>query len=181
MNSKRRVKRAARLTITCFIATGAYAAPNVATAPKPTAIVTRAWTEGPVKMTSEAAAQEQVILGAASDGHALWRNNSGACTDDRGRQVRYGLGNTSKKFNEVWKSPDLVGPTHMTIQPHHVGRTVAIFTGVEMKRPGWVYRATEREVAQANCLGDVIKYGGIGMFCTSLEGYRHEVQSFIAR
>lgn len=119
-------------------------------------------------MTTEAVPQSQVILRASQMGFALWRNNSGAVTTDDGRHIRFGLGNESAKFNKVWKSPDLVG-----IGPN--GR----FLAVEMKRPGWVYRGTAHEVAQANALNMFNDLGGIGFFCTSVEEFENEIRRVI--
>ena len=109
---------------------------------------------------SEARVQSQIRLAAPKLGYSLWRNNSGAYSDDNGRVIRYGLANDSKQFNAVFKSSDLIG-----IGPH--GRFVA----VEVKKPGWTKPSNAREIAQSNFLGDVNKRGGIGMFATSAEQY----------
>lgn len=104
-------------------------------------------------MTSEAAVQAALQIEAARRGLTLWRNNSGACVAQDGRQVRYGLGNTSSKINAVFKSSDLIG-----IGPG------GLFMAVECKEPGWRYRGTEREVAQLAFLDVVRAAGGIGLF-----------------
>jgi hypothetical protein len=57
----------------------------------------------------------------AIDGLPLWRNNVGF---DRERKVHYGLG---------LGSPDLVGILPIIIEPRHVGRTLGVFVGVEVK------------------------------------------------
>lgn len=57
----------------------------------------------------------------AVDGLPLWRNNVGF---DRERRVHYGLG---------LGSPDLVGILPVVIEPRHVGRTLGVFVGVEVK------------------------------------------------
>ena len=98
------------------------------------------------------------VVRASEMGGALWRNNSGACFDQTGRMVRYGLGNVSKKLNDVWKMPDYCG-----IAPG------GQFAGIEWKRPGWVYRATPREVAQLNAILNVRALGGVAGFATSIE------------
>lgn len=116
---------------------------------------------GPVEDgASESRVQSQCRLAAAELGYSLWRNNAGACTDDTGRVIRYGLGNDSAKLWEVWKSADLIG-----IGPH--GR----FVSAEIKKPGWTKPTNDRERAQANHLGNVNKLGGIGMFITSPAQY----------
>ena len=103
----------------------------------------------------------------------LWRNNSGAATDDRtGRVIRFGLGNTSPRINAVFKSPDYVGITTIIVQPHHVGQRMGLFTGLEMKRPGWhLTPGDARGQAQNNFLTVVNNSGGIGRFITDPQNY----------
>lgn len=110
----------------------------------------------------ETAAVARIRLDASADGVTLWRNNSGVMLQPAsargmtGRPVRFGLGNESSAFNRIMKSSDLIG-----IAPG--GRFVAI----EVKREGWTYKGTEREVAQQNFLLHVIKQGGSACFASS--------------
>lgn len=83
----------------------------------------------------------------------LWRNNSGAFQDTRGRWVRYGLGNDSAALCRHWKSPDLVG-----IAPG--GK----LWGIEVKPSGWRYRGDEHERAQAACHANIRALGGVAGF-----------------
>lgn len=115
---------------------------------------------------SEQHAQGAIRLAAARRGVRLWRNNSGAVTDDTGRLVRYGLGNDSDKINRVFKSSDLIGFTPMTVTAGDVGKPVAVFTAYEMKAPGWKGVRTDRERAQAAFLAVVAAAGGIAKFST---------------
>lgn len=108
---------------------------------------------------SEAAVQAQLRLTAPSVGGTLWRNNQGACLDETGRMVRYGLGNDSKRINAVWKSSDLIGITR------------GVFTAVEVKAPGWSGPRNDRDRAQEAFLNDVNRRGGLGLFATSVEHY----------
>lgn len=117
----------------------------------------------------EAVAQYHVRLAAARRGDYLWRNNVGACRDQSGRMIRYGLANDSERINRVIKSSDLIGFTRVTIAPEHVGRTVAQFTAYEIKRPGWHYAGTEREVAQLAFINLVNANGGRAKFLTGAE------------
>lgn len=107
---------------------------------------------------SEAAVQANIQLEAARRGGALWRNNSGACVDQAGRMVRYGLANTSSRINDVFKSSDLIGMDG-------TGR----FMAVEVKAPGFKGPRSDREKAQGNFLGKVRSMGGIGLFAQSVE------------
>jgi hypothetical protein len=107
---------------------------------------------------SEAAVQNAVRMEAARRGMRLFRNNLGSYIDERGVPVRYGLANESKKINSVVKSSDLIG-----IGPD--GR----FLAYEVKKNGWVYRATDREKAQLAFITFINMMGGRAAFITSPE------------
>jgi len=118
-------------------------------------------------VSNEAVVQQQVQLAMARLGAQVWRNNSGACTDDTGRLIRYGLGNSSAALNAAIKSADLIGITPMTVQAHHVGRTVGVFTALEVKRPGWhLTPGDKRGQAQKRFLDIVVGVGGMAGFVT---------------
>ena len=99
----------------------------------------------------------------------LFRNNRGACYDQTGRLIRYGLANESKAVDKVLKSSDLIGITKMVITPEDVGRVVAVFTSLECKKPGWKFTGTPREVAQDRWINLIRGYGGIARFITDIE------------
>jgi hypothetical protein len=111
---------------------------------------------------SEAVIQQAIRLEASKRGIRLWRNNTGAITTDEGRHVRFGLGNESASLNKSIKFPDLVGITPLYFN----GNTYGIFTGIEVKREGWVYSATPREVAQQAGIQLINSLGGIAYFST---------------
>lgn len=90
-------------------------------------------------------------------GGILWRNNSGATRDVTGREVRYGLGNISKKLNSRLKSSDYIGMTAS-------GRLLAI----EVKPTGWTYRGTSHEIAQLNFIREVQRRGGVAGFAVDV-------------
>lgn len=115
--------------------------------------------------TSEAATQAQIRVEASRLGFAMWRNNNGACKDDTGRMIRFGLGNDSERLNKVWKSADLIG-----IGPG--GRFVAC----EVKRPGWQRPENDRDRAQEAMLLQVNQLGGIGFFATHPQHYIERVK-----
>lgn len=108
---------------------------------------------------SEAAAQSKIRLEASRRGVPLWRNNTGACVDETGRMVRYGLLNDSRGLNDQIKSSDLVG-----INPD-TGRFVA----VECKAPGWTGPRNKREQAQKAFLNLINSYGGQAGFAAGPE------------
>ena len=70
---------------------------------------------------------QQEIRFTLSQGDArLWRNNTGKLQAADGRWVDFGL---------CKGSSDLIGLRQVTIQPHHVGQTLAVFAAVEVKTP----------------------------------------------
>ena len=115
---------------------------------------------------SEAAAQQRVRLEASQKGARLWRNNCGVLEDKTGRPVRYGLANDSPAVNKMIKSSDLIGITPHVVTPQDVGRTLGIFTAIEVKRHGWCFRGQDRETAQLRFIILVLSMGGIGKFST---------------
>lgn len=115
---------------------------------------------------SEAAVQQLVRLEASRLGMRLFRNNVGACKDDTGRVIRYGLCNDSAQMNKAVKSSDLIGIRPVVITPDMMGHTIGQFVAREVKRPGWSYRGTDREVAQQAFGQLILKLGGDFKFCT---------------
>jgi len=78
--------------------------------------------------------------------------------------VRYGLGNDSAQVNSRLKSSDLIGITPVSVN----GNPVGVFTSYEIKKPGWRYTGTPREVAQLRWLELVVSLGGIGKFISDV-------------
>ena len=112
----------------------------------------------------------------------MFRNNSGACTDDKGRLVRYGLGNTSAKVNKKLKSGDLIGFTPITITQEMVGATIAVFTNIEVKTDKFTiresYNENSREWGQNNFNTMVINQGGIAGFARNWSDVDNIINSF---
>lgn len=114
---------------------------------------------------SEKRVQALTALAAARSGNRwLLRNNSGAFEDDTGRQVRFGLGNVSKKFNEHMKSSDLIGIETITITVDMIGQKIGRFYAVECKPEDWKYTGNAREIAQAKFINKVNEMGGKAYF-----------------
>lgn len=113
---------------------------------------------------SEAAIQADIRLAAAKRGDmVLWRNNSGALTDDAGRLIRFGLGNDSAQANKRLKSADLIG----------IHRPSGRFVSIEVKRPGWKHSdASERDRAQAAWAATVAAMGGVALRVTSAQAIK---------
>jgi hypothetical protein len=116
---------------------------------------------------SEAAVQTAVRLEASRVGARLWRQNVGACKDDTGRMIRYGLCNDSAALNKRIKSSDLVGIRPVIITPDMVGHTIGQFIAREIKKPSWHYTGTDREKAQLAFGELVISLGGDFAFANS--------------
>lgn len=135
-------------------------------------------------MTPEQQAQQEVCLAAASLNMRLLRNNRGACKDQHGNYIYYGLGNKKKKKGEIddFLSSDEIGITMVTITPEMVGKTVGIFTAVEVKPKGFKVRAFKigsRERGQQNFLEWVVSMGGFAGFATCSDDLNGIVQHFI--
>lgn len=116
---------------------------------------------------SESDVQARVRLAASQAGDVLWRNNSGVLRDERGVPVRFGLCNDSAQLNAHTKSSDLIGIRRVVVTPDMVGRTVGIFYAREVKRAGWRYTGTPREVAQLRFIEAVVAMGGDAGWATS--------------
>ena len=115
---------------------------------------------------SEAAIQTRVRIAASQAGGRLWRNNVGATQTETGQFIRYGLCNESTAVNRRVKSSDLIGIKPLLITEGHVGAIVGQFVAREVKRGGWKYSATAREVAQLNFINLVDAMGGDAKFTT---------------
>ena len=126
----------------------------------------------PTARLSEAAGAAQIRLAAGRDGVPLFRNNSGAMTDQTGRLIRFGLGNESPALNARWKSSDLIGILPVVVQPSHVGQTLGVFLAVETKKPGWrLTPGDKRGLRLAAFLQSVRGFGGVGGFCCTADDF----------
>ena len=125
-------------------------------------------------MASESVNQQQARLIMARLHCQIWRNNSGACTDDTGRLIRYGLGNDSAQLNKKIKSSDLIGITPTLITAEMVGYHLGVFTALEVKPSGWTLKPSdERGHAQAKFHEIVQQACGFAGFVTDpIDVYR---------
>lgn len=124
-------------------------------------------------MTSEAAIQQAIRLDIARSGIDLWRQNVGACQDQSGRLIRYGLLNDSKAINEKFKSSDLIGIRPILVTSEWVGHTVGVFAAIECKESGWKLRPGDaRGQAQQRFIDLVRAAGGFAGFAQSVDDAR---------
>lgn len=123
-------------------------------------------TPGTSNPVTEAGIMAAVRLEASRKGMRLWRNNVGATYDSNGRFIRFGLANDSQQMNNSIKSGDLIGIRPIVITEDMIGQTVGQFVSREVKRAGWVYSGTQREVAQRAWLDLVTSMGGDAAFVT---------------
>jgi hypothetical protein len=107
-------------------------------------------------MNAETDLQQRIRLAVgALPGFRLWRNNSGKLPDPRtGRWVQFGVASPG--------GSDLIGYRSITITPDMVGRTVAVFTAVEIKTD--TGRATP---AQRHFIDHIRRAGGISAIVRS--------------
>ncbi len=112
--------------------------------------------------------QQRIRLAVGSlSGFRLWRNNSGKLPDPRtGRWVQFGVASPG--------GSDLIGYRSIVITPDMVGRTVAVFTAVEIKTA--TGRATP---AQRNFIDHIRRAGGIAAIVrTTAEALRIATEPF---
>jgi hypothetical protein len=114
---------------------------------------------------SEAAIQQEIRLAAGQGGSVLFRNNQGAYQDASGRLIRYGVCNPG--------GSDLIGWTPVTVTQDMVGRTVAVFTAVEVKSQ----RGTASK-PQVNFIDAVTKAGGFAGIARSVGDYLAIVRGY---
>ena len=115
----------------------------------------------------ESAVQSRTRLELAQLGAITQRNNVGACEDQSGRIIRYGLMNDSKQLNQQFKSSDLINIVPIVITPEMVGRTVGVYAALECKKSDWrLTPGDARAQAQLRYHNLVRSVGGIASFIT---------------
>lgn len=134
-------------------------------------------------LTPEGLATQGVRIAASLLGARVFRNNAGGCKDDTGRLIRFGLGNDGTKATKDLKFGDYVGFTQVVITPDMVGKTVAVFTNLEIKPVG----AMQATLQKASALGSrenlqwetsnyVKESGGFAGFVTDADDVKRVLQ-----
>lgn len=91
-----------------------------------------------------------ILLAHSTGTRRIFRNNVGVLQDRAGRYVRYGL---------ALGSPDLIGLQRVMIMPEHVGRTFAVFVGIEAKSQRG--RLTDEQTSFLDMLGTLHAFHGV--------------------
>lgn len=120
-------------------------------------------------MKSESEVQQEIRLTSPKYKVSLLRNNQGAFKDETGRLVRFGLGNESP--NQAYRSSDLIGFIEVTVTPEMVGKSIAVFTAVEVKKENWKPSNDQRELFQRNFIEWVKSKGGIAGMVKSVDEF----------
>lgn len=124
-------------------------------------------------VSSEEVVQQHIRKTIADAGMDFWRNNVGACQDQTGRVIRYGLMNDSQKLNARFKSSDLIGIRPMVVTAEWVGHTVGVFTAIECKGSDWTNRPNDEHTqAQQRFIDLVRRNGGFAGFARSVDEAR---------
>lgn len=104
----------------------------------------------------ESNVQKLIQLALSDAGCTSFRNNCGVLKNDAGIPIKFGVGNPG--------GSDLIGITPVVITADMVGRTVGVFTAIEVKT------AKGRVRPEQNNFISVVKgSGGIAGVCRSVE------------
>lgn len=98
--------------------------------------------------------QTKLMLHWSQSGMRLFRNQVGSYQLPDGRWLSSGL---------CIGSSDLIGWTPVVVVPEMVGKPVAVFTAIEVKKPGRDTTAPDRKIQQALFLSRVREAGGLAV------------------
>lgn len=126
-------------------------------------------------MKTENELKSWLILNAVQQYDSLlFRNNSGVLKNEHGIPIRFGLGNTSPEINSIFKSSDEIGITSVLCS---CGKRYGVFTAIELKKPGWKIRNSDKTaMGQLNFINKIRAKNGIAGFIQSEEDF-HNVYS----
>lgn len=109
--------------------------------------------------------QRLIMLATSEAGSTMFRNNIGAYTTPDGYRVKYGVGNPG--------GADLIGITPVTITPDMVGRTVGVFTAIEVKT-----KTGKPTAQQLNFRRVILENGGIAGITRSADDALALIKNF---
>ena len=117
-------------------------------------------------MTTEKDVERLLILHASKIGSTLFKNEVGLAYAKDGRPIKYGLCNGSS---------DLIGWTPVTITEDMVGKKIAVFTAIEVKKnKRGSYRATTGQQAFISAVLNNGGYAGVADCKQDLEEIVHD-------
>jgi hypothetical protein len=110
--------------------------------------------------------QRLIQIAASESGTITFRNNCGAYKTEEGGYVRYGVGSPG--------GSDLIGITPVIVTPEMAGKTIGVFTAIEVKTPiGRISKDQQYFTSAIN------KAGGIAIFARSADDAIFELQEAI--
>ncbi len=122
--------------------------------------------------------KKEILLFTSQEGHRLFRNNTG--TGWQGKLVSRVMDTLVLKYPRPLRaglckgSSDLIGWTKVLVTKEMVGKTIAVFTGVELKTK--TGRPTEEQI---NFKEVVNNNNGIGMIVRTIEEYKKGLEKWI--
>lgn len=118
-------------------------------------------------MVNETNISKSIQLEGSKLGLRLFRNNRGAFKDKRGVWVKYGIGGDG--------GSDLIGFKRVKITQAMVGKSIAIFTACEVKKPN-SRTDPQRLRDQIKFISSINNAGGIGMMVDNVEEFINAVR-----
>lgn len=110
---------------------------------------------GEVEM-KESNVKQLIRLEASKNGWVLWNNSRGIAYMKDGSTFKYGLGPNG--------ASDLIGYVPITVTQEMVGKQMAVFCAVEVKRKGGRVRSEQKQF-----IDSVISHGGVALSCDDPE------------
>lgn len=120
-----------------------------------------------VASTSEKQILHAIKLAYNKGGTRLFRNNSGIAEYANGAKVKYGLADGGS---------DLIGPLQIIITQEMVGKTIAVFTAIEVKKDKGVVSKTQQAFVDF-----IIKIGGIAGIARSVEDVKNIFDNYTTK
>ena len=112
--------------------------------------------------------QDRLISKLNHDNIRMFRNNVGVAYQGNVKRIGFRsviIRNCSAiRFGLCPGSSDLIGWKSVTVTPEMVGKQVAVFTAIEVKRPN----KSKTTKGQINFIEQVKKAGGIGMILSDI-------------
>lgn len=120
---------------------------------------------------------KHTLISCSQIGNRLFRNNTGTGWVGKNKRLpgnRLIIDNPRPLTAGLCTgSSDLIGWTLLTIEPHHVGLTLPIFTGVELK-----HGKTRTTKAQQTFIDQITNNNGVGLITRSTDDYLQGIEEW---